>query len=261
MRRWMIAMALLAGLLGMLPAGRVPARLPEERPLHTVQPVHTPQPEPQPTPEPTVPPRVRPEEKLIALTFDDGPGPGTLRILDALEEAGGRGTFCMVGSRVEQYPETARRVARQGSEIATHSFSHPDLARIGPDRLRRELKSSVNAIRRITGTSPKVLRPPYGSVNDEVRRASREMGLVIANWNVDTLDWKKRDAEAVYRHIMNNARDGAIVLCHDIYRETAAAVERAIGDLTQRGYQLVTVSELLDARADGGKAGEIYYAA
>lgn len=252
MRRWMIPLCMAAALLFPLWS---PQR-PEAEPA-AAQPasVSTPAPTAAPSPAPKAP------EKLIALTFDDGPGPGTLRILDALERAGGRGTFCMVGNRVEQHPATVRRVARQGSEIATHSYSHPNLARISPERLQQELNDSIRAIRKIAGISPRILRPPYGSVNDAVRRAGREQGLVIANWNIDTLDWKTRDSRSIYRHIMENARDGAIVLCHDIYPETAAAVEQAIETLAERGYRMVTVSELLEARAGGGVAGQVYYAA
>lgn len=253
MRRWFYFLILV--LLLMIPL------LPIPEPAAQAPATPTATPTPQPTPSPTPQPTVQPQEKMIALTFDDGPGTGTLRILNALEDVNGKGTFCMVGNRVRQYPGTVRRVARQGSEIATHSFSHPNLARISPERLRLELKDSMRAIYEIAGVRPQVLRPPYGSISDDVRRAGREMDLVIANWNIDTMDWKNRDADAIYRHIMENARDGAIVLCHDIYPETAAAVERAIADLSARGYRLVTVSELLKQKKDGGMAGQVYYSA
>ena len=108
---------------------------------------------------------------------------------------------------------------------------------------------------------PGVLRPPYGSTSDAVQQICREMGVVIANWNVDTEDWRVRDADAILNHVLDNARDGAIVLCHDLYPETAAAMERAVAALAEQGYQLVSVSELLEARAGGGSAGKIYYAA
>lgn len=259
MRRWMFFMVLVLVLL--IPPLPMPEPAAQTAPEPTATPAPTVSATPTPAPTPTPTPTAPPQEKLIALTFDDGPGPGTLRILDALEAVGGHGTFCMVGSRVEQYPATVRRVARQGSEIATHSFSHPNLARLSPERLRRELEDSMRAIYETAGVRPRVLRPPYGSISDDVRRAGREMGLAIANWNIDTQDWKNRSADTIYRHIMNNARDGAIVLCHDIYPETADAVVRAIGDLADRGYRMVSVSELLENRLGGGKAGQVYYAA
>ena len=205
------------------------------------------QPAPEPAPEPER--RVDPDQKMIALTFDDGPGPGTRRILNALDAVGGRATFFMVGNRVADYAETARMVAAQGSEIATHSYAHPNLTKLSGAQLERELTRGVEAIEQVTGVSPSVLRPPYGSVNDDVRRASGELGLRVVNWNVDPEDWRVRDADEVYRRIMRDARDGAIVVCHDLYKETAAAIESAASDLAAQGYQLVTVSEMLTAKA------------
>ena len=205
--------------------------------------------------------RVDPDKPMIALTFDDGPGPGTRRILRALESVDGRATFCMVGDRVNDYAQTARMVAEQGSEIATHTLSHPNLAKLSAGEVRAELEQSIAAIEQVTGVQPGVLRPPYGSTSEDVQQVCREMGVVIANWNVDTEDWRVRDADAILNHVLDNARDGAIVLCHDLYPETAAAMERAVEALAERGYQLVSVSELLQARAGGGSAGKIYYAA
>ena len=205
--------------------------------------------------------RIDPDRPMIALTFDDGPGPGTRRILRALEAVDGRATFCMVGDRVNDYARTARMVAAQGSEIATHTLTHPNLAKLSAEGVRAELEQSIAAIERVTGVRPGVLRPPYGSTSEDVRQVCRDMGVVIANWNVDTEDWRVRDAEAILNHVLDNARDGAIVLCHDLYPETAAAMERAVVELAERGYQLVSVSELLQARAGGGSAGKIYYAA
>ena len=205
--------------------------------------------------------RVDPDKPMIALTFDDGPGPGTRRILRALESVDGRATFCMVGDRVNDYAQTARMVAAQGSEIATHTLSHPNLAKLSAGEVRAELEQSIAAIEQVTGVRPGVLRPPYGSTSEDVQQVCREMGVVIANWNVDTEDCRVRDADAILNHVLDNARDGAIVLCHDLYPETAAAMEQAVEALAAQGYQLVSVSELLEARAGGGSAGKIYYAA
>ena len=205
--------------------------------------------------------RIDPEKPMIALTFDDGPGPGTRRILRALESVDGRATFCMVGDRVNDYAQTARMVAEQGSEIATHTLSHPNLAKLSAAEVRAELEESIAAIEQVTGVRPGVLRPPYGSTSAEVQQVCWELGVVIANWNVDTEDWRVRDADAILNHVLDNARDGAIVLCHDLYPETAAAMEQAVEALAAQGYQLVSVSELLQARAGGGSAGKIYYAA
>ena len=243
--------------------------IPIEAPIETAVPVETVEPTPEPTAEPDLESkeqvsasrRIDPDGKMIALTFDDGPGAGTRRILNALDEVDGRATFCMVANRLNEYAQTARKVAEQGSEIATHTWDHPNLTKLGASEMRKELSRSLNAIEETTGVRPTVLRPPYGSVNSAVREACAEMGLVIANWNIDPEDWKTRNAASIRSHILNNAKDGAIVVCHDLYPETAAAMESAIRTLADRGYQLVTVSELLEARAGGGTAGKLYYAA
>lgn len=222
----------------------------------------------EPTPEPTPTPRqsapagrqLNPDGKMLALTFDDGPGAGTQRILKALESVGGRATFFVLGNRVEEHADVVRQVAAQGSEVATHTWSHKNLTKLSDEQIRTELKKGIGAVERTTGIRPRLLRPPYGSVNDRVRRIGGEMELVIANWNIDPEDWKVRNAKSVYQHIMKKAKDGGIVVCHDLYTETAQAIERAVVDLTRQGYQLVTVSELLEARAGGGEVGKLYYA-
>ncbi len=256
--------------------GEKPALTAEPTPMEPMaEPTAEPTPEPtaEPTQEPTEAPtaeptaapgavrRIDPDKPMIALSFDDGPGPGTRRILRALEKVDGRATFCMVGNRVGSYAETAQMVAERGHEIATHTLTHPNLAKLSAKQVRSELERSMAAIERVTGVRPSVLRPPYGSTSETVKQICRDLGLVIANWNIDTEDWRTRNADAILNSMMKNARDGAIVLCHDLYPETAAAIERAVVRLADRGYQLVTVSELLEARAEGGVAGRIYYAA
>ena len=278
----LLAAALLVALAGCAPVRTLPDALhgtatpsvaPSLDPTAAPSPTATPSPSPTAAPEPSATPTpeptqgnasgrsIDPDQKMIALTFDDGPGAGTRRILSALDAADGRATFFMVGNRVEDYAETARKVAAQGSEIGTHTWSHPNLTKLSAAQVRRELERSMDVIERTTSARPTVLRPPYGSVNSTVRQVCVELGLAIANWNIDPEDWRVRDAQKVYRHIMNNARDGAIVVCHDLYPETAAALEMAIGELVERGYLLVTVSELLAARAGGGEAGRLYYSA
>ena len=238
-----------------------PRALPDLTPVP--MPVPTPVPVPAPTPEPTAQSgrKLDPEGKMIALTFDDGPGKGTLRILQALEKVDGRATFFMVGNRVQDHAEAARKVAAQGSELGTHTRDHKNLTKLTVDQMRWEIKSGLDVIEKETGVRPRVLRPPYGSVNDQVKKVCAEMGITIANWNIDPEDWKVRNAKTVYKHIMKKAKDGGIIVCHDLYPETALAMEHAIVDLAAQGYQLVTVSELLQARAGGGEAGRLYYGA
>ncbi|MDR3121279.1 MAG: polysaccharide deacetylase family protein, partial [Clostridiales bacterium] len=169
-----------------------------------------------------------PKKPMIALTFDDGPSKYTAKVLDALNKSGGRATFCMVGNRIGDNAKTAKLVAEQGSEVIGHSWDHKQLTKLSAAAIKAELVKTNDAIEAATGSRSKLYRPPYGSVNDSVKKISKELGLSMINWSVDTLDWKSRNADTVYKNIMADAKDGSIVLCHDLYESTLKAVERAI---------------------------------
>lgn len=202
--------------------------------------------------------RIDPSRPMIALTFDDGPSEETPRILAALDEADGRATFCVIGNRVSNYAEVLRQIAQQGSEIACHTWSHKKLTNLSQGGIQRELERTAAAVGQITDVPVRVLRPPYGSVNKDVRAVTRSMDMVIASWSVDTLDWRTRNANSTYRAIMKGAQNGAVILCHDLYESTADAIARAIPELTAQGYQLVTFSELMSFHKNGVKTGTVY---
>lgn len=202
---------------------------------------------------------IDPTKPMIALTFDDGPSEETERILKVLAEYNARATFCVVGSKVETYGDTIKRAIAQGNEIASHTWSHKKLTELSVSNLRSQLTRTNDAVRELTGGYEiKVLRPPYGSVNKNVRTACAEMDMVIAHWKVDTLDWDTRSSSKTYRAIMNGAKNGVIILCHDLYSSTASAVEKAVPELVEKGFQLVTVSELLSFHKDGAQPGTVY---
>lgn len=245
-----------------------PTAKPTEKPTPTAKPTAKPTPKPtaKPTPKPTAAGNTssknqNSKKKLVALTFDDGPSAATGRILKTLDKADSVATFFMVGDRVSDYPEVAKKVAAQGNQIGTHSWAHESLTGLDASALREDLKKSLDRIESVTGVRPDALRPPYGNVNANVKKICGKLGLVAVNWSVDTLDWKTRSADSVYRQIMKHVCDGAIILCHDLYGTTAEAMERAIPELIRKGYRLVTVSELLDARDPGWHAGELYFGA
>lgn len=200
-----------------------------------------------------------PNGPMIALTFDDGPGIYTDRILHILTQNNAKATFFMVGNRVANYKEVVERVAAQGSEIAAHTWSHPDLTGLSRDGIASELSKSVRVLTAVTGKPVTLMRPPYGSINDTVRAVCKEQGLSLIRWSVDTEDWRTRDADATYNEIMEEARDGSIILCHDIHEATADAMERVIPELIRRGYQLVTVTELFERNEKQMNPGSVYY--
>jgi peptidoglycan/xylan/chitin deacetylase (PgdA/CDA1 family) len=224
----------------------------------TTAPVTT-TPEPEPTPPPF--PILDPLRPIVALTFDDGPSAYTEQILDLMEKYDARGTFFVLGERIEYRPETLLRAVELGSEVAGHSWSHPSLTVHSPERIRQELLDTQEAIEAVVGFAPSFYRPPYGAFNDTVKSVSAELGLAVVNWSVDTRDWQTRNVNSIYNEIMHGVqtRQYPIVLTHDIYDATVKAMERIIPELTELGYQFVTVSELFNHTGNHLEAGEVYY--
>lgn len=202
---------------------------------------------------------IDPSKPMIALTFDDGPSDETDRILAVLAEYDARATFCVIGNKVESYGNVIRRTIALGNEIASHTWNHKRLTELSAAGIRSQLERTNEAVVSVAdGYEIKVLRPPYGKFNKTLRSVCAEMGLVIAEWEIDTLDWSTRNANKTYNKIMKEAKDGVIILCHDLYQTTADAAERFIPDLVNEGYQLVTVSELLSFHKNGAQPGVVY---
>ncbi len=191
--------------------------------------------------------------RCIALTFDDGPGRHTPAILDALAARGARATFFTMGPAVQAQPGVVRRMRDLGMDVGNHTWTHKQLNRIPAEQARGELTRTSAAIREVTGADPVAARPPYGAFSASTPHA----GLPFVLWDVDTEDWKNRDAAATTRRALAGAHRGAIVLMHDIHPSTARAVPGIVDQLKARGYSLVTVSELLGDL----DAGRSYYSA
>ena len=183
-------------------------------------------------------------ERCVALTFDDGPGTQTPRLLEILAEKHVTATFFLVGENVEERPEVVRDTAAAGHLLANHTWDHPQLTTLDDDAVRDELERTQDAIARASGTTPTILRPPYGDVDDRVRSVATRTGLQVVLWNLDTLDWKTRDAAETRRRTVEGARAGSVVLMHDIHAATVDAVPGIIDDLRAEGYRLVTVDLL-----------------
>lgn len=197
---------------------------------------------------------------MIALTFDDGPHPiNTLRILEALKKYNASATFFMLGNRVNANPDIPSQIIAQGSEIGTHSMSHPNLVKLDDSEIEMQIGTSSKIINQKAGKKIQLLRPPYGSYNDVVKQKAKEYGLAIILWNVDTEDWKSRNADKIVEHVLTHVKDGDIILMHDIYDTSAEAAERILGELTKQGYQFVTVSELLHQKEIKLESGQKYY--
>lgn len=201
-----------------------------------------------------------PEKPMIALTFDDGPHyQQTPRLLKLLEEYDVKSTFFILGDRSffsESNKKTVKMVADAGHEIASHTYSHKNLATLSVEALNDEIVKARENLYALTGEYPTLVRPPYGSYNDLVKEYS--YAPLIA-WNLDSKDWDFRDAEKVVKHVLSEAGDGKIVLMHDIHWFTVDAVEVLIPALIERGYQLVTVRELFYYKNVELENGKVYH--
>lgn len=222
----------------------------------TPEPTQVPTPTPEPTPDPNA---VDPNKPMLALTFDDGPGSYTDRLLDIFEEHGGKGTFFLLGCNIPGWEDTVARMAEDGHEVANHSWNHPELTTLDYQGITHEIADTRSKIYDVTGVNSTLVRPPYGSVDEKVTAVAAGEGVALIKWNVDTMDWDLLNADAVYEVIMEQAADGAIILCHDVHKTTVDAMERAIPDLIAEGYQLVSITELLTCNGETIEAGAVYH--
>lgn len=210
------------------------------------------------------------DEKLIALTFDDGPhGTYTNRVLDILEKNNARATFFLVGYNIEKNVSTIKRAADMGCEIANHSQDHKNLTKLTPGEISKQVSGPNELVKSLAGIEIKLFRAPGGNFNG----VTDEVGMPLIQWSIDTEDWKHKDAankgrseaereaqlKKIADRVIKNANKGDIVLMHDIYGFTADLCELIIPGLVEKGFRLVTVSEMYEAYGKELKAGEVYY--
>ena len=202
----------------------------------------------------------RSANKYVALTFDDGPtGALTAQLLDGLRERYVSATFFLCGYRAEEYPALVRRMAEEGHELAIHGWRHAYLHTMAQAEIREELKGTGELIAGLTGVRPKLFRPPGGLCSETVMEEAAQEGLAAILWSVDPEDWSTHDAGAVVRRVQKKARDGDILLMHDLSPSSVTAALRLIDQMTAQGYQFCTVSELAAIRGKRLEAGEKYY--
>ena len=202
-----------------------------------------PKPAEKPKPAPVAPtPTVA--NKTIALTFDDGPGPYTEKLLDILDKYDAKATFFLIGSKVSARANTLRRMQSRGHQLGNHSWSHPELPKLSVDQIAGEIDRTNEAIRQATGVKPSILRPPYGAVNGVVLEQLRLRNMSSILWSVDTRDWADRNSQIVCSRAVAGARPGAVILMHDIHQTSVNAVPCILSSLKQQGYSFVTIQRL-----------------
>lgn len=197
---------------------------------------------------------IDPSKPMVALTFDDGPDVQVDGVLmDELEKVNGRSTFFVVGQRVEKFPEDIKNTVERGHEIGNHSYDHDiHLSSKGQDYIRNEFDKTDDAVEKAAGVRPALVRLPGGNISNDVKAVVKKP---LIFWSIDTEDWRSRDAEKTQNSILSQVKDGDIVLMHALYLSTAQACKTVIPELHARGYQLVTVSELIHFRGQNVQGG------
>lgn len=193
---------------------------------------------------------IKTSEKVIALTFDDGPhSTYTTQILDLLAQYDAKATFFVIGERAEKHPDIILKIDNEGHEIANHTYTHP--LYVTPEKLERELKKTNEIIQDITGTYPTFYRPVAGTYNDRIIDTAVRNGykVIMWSWHQDTEDWKTPGVKKIISKVLTGVQPGNIVLFHDAggdRSQTVKALEEILPELKRQGYQFLTISELLD---------------
>lgn len=200
--------------------------------------------------------RVNETKKIVALTFDDGPSPiWTPKILDELKKANVKATFFMLGEHVEKYPLVAKRVAQEGHEIGNHTYDHHTLIYYKPAELEKEINDAQAAIKNVTGKTTVYFRPPKALLTDREKKQIEAMGYKIILWTLNSKDWVTFHDKQITAYILRHIQPGDIILFHDSggvfsaeggdRTQTVKIISRLVRKLKERGYEFVTISELL----------------
>ncbi len=194
--------------------------------------------------------------KCVALTFDDGPGPFTDRLLRILQDDNAKATFFLIGNKVAANPSGAKRIVDAGMEIGSHTWEHPNMTTIPPQDVPAQFSRANDAITAATGRTPTLYRPAGGLSNDAVRQAAAQVGQAEILWDVIPFDWMNDSNTAATRQVlMSQVKPGSVVLFHDTYSSTVDLIYQFIPVLKANGYRLVTVSQMLGPRAPGSSYG------
>jgi peptidoglycan-N-acetylglucosamine deacetylase len=190
-------------------------------------------------------------QRVVAITFDDGPNPVyTPQVLEIFSEAKGKATFFMIGEQMKSHPEVVKQVRDQGHEIGNHTFTHPKLSQLSEQDCLKEVEDTEILIEKMAGRKPVVFRPPYLDYNqDTVSLLQKKKYPMIGALNLEAQDWEQPGVEHILEKSREAVKNGSILIFHDGYgdrSQTIEAVRMLVSELTSQGYQLVTVSELLE---------------
>ena len=207
--------------------------------------------------EPTPPPTPVPKDKAVALTFDDGPSrDNDGKIIETLQANGAHATFFVLGNRARVDGDIMQMITGAGCEIASHSWDHPQLSKIKWKKVKSQLKRTDDIVAKLLNEYQITLhRPPYSYISKTMRK---KIDKPMILWSLDTLDWKTRNAKKIFNGVKKEVKDGDIILMHDIHPETAEALTKIVPWLSEQGYDMLTVSELMERKGKKLEAGKAY---
>jgi peptidoglycan/xylan/chitin deacetylase (PgdA/CDA1 family) len=184
--------------------------------------------------------------RRIAITFDDGPTPGVTEVvLEALHKRSLKATFFMIGHRVKESPELAKKVFEAGHEIGNHSFTHPKLSSLSDERVAQEIGGCQEIIHQTLNIKPVWFRPPYGAFRKSQGSFAVAESVGVAYWSVDPRDWSQPGSSAITARVLNETKPGSIILMHDLHKQTAEAVANTLDGLLEREFEFTTLSGFL----------------
>lgn len=251
------AVVLVLVLIGIKVASTVQSRNEQKRAEEALNQQQEKMVETPPVEEPTPPPTPVPKDKAVALTFDDGPSrDNDGKIIETLQANGAHATFFVLGNRARVDGDIMQMITGAGCEIASHSWDHPQLSKIKWKKVKSQLKRTDDIVAKLlNGYQITLLRPPYGSISKTMRK---KIDKPMILWSLDTLDWKTRNAKKIFNGVKKEVKDGDIILMHDIHPETAEALTKIVPWLSEQGYDMLTVSELMERKGKKLEAGKAY---
>ncbi len=191
--------------------------------------------------------------KCIALTFDDGPVPGTAKLLDTLKANKAKATFFVLGSQVATNADILKREVAEGNEVGNHTYTHAKLAGASMSKVEEEIAKTQDAIKLVLGISPVLFRPTYGATDKQLDAVAKQDKLAQILWTVDTDDWRDHNSALIEKRVLKGAKPGHIILMHDVRPTTVAAIPNILKKLGAQGYKFVTVSELYGGKLASGE--------
>ena len=194
-------------------------------------------------------------KKIIAFTFDDGPSIYDKEIVDILKNNHASATFFIVGSRIDTYSDVVKYMVSNNMEVGNHTFDHKSMVKISDEEKEAQIFNTNDKFKNLTNKDLYLFRPSYGAINKDVL-VKANMPVIL--WDVDTLDWKTRNKDLIKEEILNNSKDGSIVLMHSLYASTRDALKEVLPILYERGYEVVSVSKLAEIKGVTLNAGETY---